>query len=498
MNMQTRREMGTQSHGSLAGEIAGLPVLLLYEQTVCVSMRCDGNLLLQGGLFMGFALHRLRRAASSLRFVACVFVVALLMSTGMMTVIAAPPARHADTAVSPATPAPLPARHTNPATALPSVAPAPIPSSHLTPPPAPTATATVAPPPSTPIPAGTPTFYVSARGNDAADGRTPQTAWRTFANVGNSGKVSSGAFVLAEAGDVWNEAVKAPANNVSFSVYGQGAKPKIIAPSGQYAFDNQWHQHTLLEGWDLTSADRKDAQMGIVIISGDSYIVRNIAVHGADPRLMFAEGNHGLIENSEFYDCNGSGTDSALTVFAHTDASMPSASESHVVQNNFFHDTGYRALELHGTAFLAQNNTFTRWSANIVGNVSQAPAGIYVTQAAPGTAIVQGNVFNGTGVENVALWVDTGPSGIIFTGNTVSNCRFGAWSEKSNNTVFRGNTFSGIKEIGIQWGDYPPEGPASVGGEISGNTFMGTTPTDGWTMVYKNGSTASVYNNVNG
>lgn len=347
------------------------------------------------------------------------------------------------------------------------------------------------------IPPGTPTFYVSNRGNDGANGKTPQTAWRTFTNVGPDGKVPAGAFVLAEAGGVWNETVKAPENNISFGVYGQGAKPKIIAPSGQYAFDNQWHQHTLLQGWDLTSANRKAAQMGIVLISGDYYTVRDIAVHGADPRLMFAEGDHGLIEGSEFYDCNGSGTDSALTVFAHTGANMPSASESRVVQNNSFHDTGYRALELHGTAFLAQNNTFTRWSAKVIGNLTQAPAGIYVTHPAPGTGTVQGNVFNGTGVENVALWVDMGPSGIVFTGNTVTNCRFGAWSEKSNNTVFRGNTFANIKEIGIQWGDYPPEGPPAVGGEISGNAFMGGAPARGWTMIYDGGSSANVHSNMN-
>jgi len=462
---------------------------------------------------MRLTLHHVCRSTVSLRVFLCACITVLLMSTGVITVTAATPHPNA-AAAGLAAPAPMPDSNVHPSAAIAAVPPAAMPAPHTTvalptttaptrtappapttpPAPSPTATATLPP---TSIPPGTPTFYVSNRGNDGADGKTSQTAWRTFTNVGPGGKAPTGAFVLAEAGGVWREAVKAPANNISFSVYGQGAKPKIIAPSGQYAFDNQWHQHTLLQGWDLTSADRKDAQMGIVIISGDYYTVRNVAVHGADPRLMFAEGNYGLIEGSEFYDCNGSGTDSALTVFAHTDANMPSASESHVVQNNSFHDTSYRALELHGTAFVAQNNTFTRWSANIVGNVTQAPGGIYVTQSAPGTATVQGNVFNGTGVENVALWVDMGPSGVVFTGNTVSNCRFGAWSEKSNNTVFRSNTFSNIKEIGIQWGDYPPEGPASVGGEISGNTFIGATPTDGWTMVYANGSSVNVQNNVN-
>jgi len=452
---------------------------------------------------MRFTLHRAHRSLSLLHILLGICVIALLISTGMIPVTAAPPSSPnsvatglaADPAIAQGAPVQMPARHADASTGVSSVPPAQIPASHST---AALPPAAAPPPPSaTALPSGTPTFYVSNRGNDGANGKTPQTAWRTFTHVGPGGKVPTGAFVFAEAGGVWHETVKAPENNVSFGVYGQGAKPKIIAPSGQYAFDNQWHQHTLLQGWDLTSADRKDAQMGIVIISGDYYTVRDVAVHGADPRLMFAEGNHGLIEASEFYDCNSTGEDAALSVFAHTDAGMPDASESHVVQGNFFHDTSYRALELHGTAFVAQNNTFTRWSANVVGTLTQAPAGIYVTQFAPGTATVQGNVFNGTGVENVALWVDMGPSGVLFTGNTVSNCRFGAWSEKSNNTVFRGNTFSNIKEIGIQWGDYPPEGPASVGGEISANTFVGTTPTNGWTMVYNNGSSANVHGNVN-
>ena len=76
-----------------------------------------------------------------------------------------------------------------------------------------------------------PTYYVSPAGDDAGDGLSPLSAWRTVAKV-NSTSLPPGAHVLFERGGEWREnllvsssgTAKAP---VVFGSYGTGLKPKF-------------------------------------------------------------------------------------------------------------------------------------------------------------------------------------------------------------------------------------------------------------------------------
>lgn len=354
---------------------------------------------------------------------------------------------------------------------------------------------------SSPMPSPTPNppppsngaYYISTAGSDARDGLTPQTGWRTFTNIS---RVPSGAVVLAQAGGVWTENIKVPSSHMIFGVYGTGAKPKIIAPGGQYAFDNNWKSYTLLDGWEFTSVDRAGGKNGIVLMVGDNYHVRNIVIHGSDVGLILAQGYHGLIEHSEFYDSTTTGAYSSVTVLGHRDTTFPISDELSTIQSNQFHDIGYRSLELGGTALLAQYNTFTRWTLQQVGSDTLAPGGIYVWGQFPGPVTVRNNTFNGTGVEGGALWVDTGPTGVVVTGNVATNAFYCFWSEKTNGTLFTGNTCQNMTQAGVRWGDPPPEGPASNGGIVSTNTFVGATPKEGWIVVYPNGSSVNVSGNT--
>ena len=69
-------------------------------------------------------------------------------------------------------------------------------------------------------------YYVSNDGNDDADGKSPQTAWKTLAKV-NGYTFNAGDAVLLRRGDTWYENINAQ-NGVSYSAYGTGAKPRVF------------------------------------------------------------------------------------------------------------------------------------------------------------------------------------------------------------------------------------------------------------------------------
>ena len=83
--------------------------------------------------------------------------------------------------------------------------------------------------------AGAATYYVSASGNDAANGSTPSTSWLTIEKV-NQTKFSPGDAILFKRGDAWREGQSlyglsdgTAGKPIVFGAYGEGAKPLILA-----------------------------------------------------------------------------------------------------------------------------------------------------------------------------------------------------------------------------------------------------------------------------
>ena len=75
------------------------------------------------------------------------------------------------------------------------------------------------------------TYYVSSSGNDANNGTSITTSWRTIAKINNS-TFLPGDFILFRRGDTWREQLIIPSsglagNPITFSAYGNGAKPII-------------------------------------------------------------------------------------------------------------------------------------------------------------------------------------------------------------------------------------------------------------------------------
>jgi hypothetical protein len=74
-------------------------------------------------------------------------------------------------------------------------------------------------------------YYVSPGGDDAKDGRSPATAWKTAAKV-NSATFAPGDQILFARGGEWRESLKvsssgAPGKPIVYAAYGSGPKPKF-------------------------------------------------------------------------------------------------------------------------------------------------------------------------------------------------------------------------------------------------------------------------------
>ena len=121
-------------------------------------------------------------------------------------------------------------------------------------------------------PDGNTTYYVDAEnGNDANDGTTPETAWKTLTKASSIRKMTEGGSILLKAGCVWNgeqlevrNAEGTAENPIVIGSYGEGAKPVI---NGQGA------------PWD---ADSKEELAAVRIYNSENIVVENLEITNWD------------------------------------------------------------------------------------------------------------------------------------------------------------------------------------------------------------------------
>ena len=80
-------------------------------------------------------------------------------------------------------------------------------------------------------------YYVSASGNDANDGLTTATAWKSIAKV-NSFTFAANDHILFNRGDVFNGAIRANRSSLFFEAYGSGSNPLISGLSTVSSWTN--------------------------------------------------------------------------------------------------------------------------------------------------------------------------------------------------------------------------------------------------------------------
>ena len=117
-------------------------------------------------------------------------------------------------------------------------------------------------------------YYVSARtGDDAADGRTPQTAWRTSARVARE-KIAPGSFVLFERGGVYRGSVQA-FPGVTYTAYGRGAKPCIYGSPANGADPTKW---TRTENPNVWAYDIGHNDVGVLVFDDGAQHATKIVI----------------------------------------------------------------------------------------------------------------------------------------------------------------------------------------------------------------------------
>jgi len=116
-----------------------------------------------------------------------------------------------------------------------------------------------------------PTFYISNHGNDENDGKTPKTAWQTFKNINDPQKNCDGCNVLFERGGIWRGQFIG-AKGVTYSAYGEGAKPEIWGSPENGSGAEKW---SLLEGTDNIWVFYRELQeCGGILLNGETVAIK--------------------------------------------------------------------------------------------------------------------------------------------------------------------------------------------------------------------------------
>ena len=108
---------------------------------------------------------------------------------------------------------------------------------------------------------GTKYYVSSVSGNDANDGKTPETAWQTLDKV-SSAALSAGDGVFFKRGEIFRGQLKTQ-KGVTYSAYGEGAKPAIYGSLKNYANIGFWEKTNKENVY--VSKDTFDKDVGLIV-----------------------------------------------------------------------------------------------------------------------------------------------------------------------------------------------------------------------------------------
>jgi hypothetical protein len=275
-------------------------------------------------------------------------------------------------------------------------------------------------------------YYLdSSAGNDASDGMSPATAWKTLAKV-NATTFQPGNKICLKAGGSWTGQLHPKGSGSSaapivIDMYGSGAKPLIAAGTGDldtvYLLNQQY--------WEINDLEVTNKKSSV----GD---VRGISINGQDGGTL----NHVYVRNCFVHDVTGevnwiggSTADNAPGVTFQTGwdvskrtggivfdvqagtGNVKTKFNDVLVEGNTVQDCSFGGIifkQLDGTVHWGTRSsaTSTSWfphtNVTIRGNyVSQLNASlgcnaIYMTNVQ--TGLIEGNVSNGAGTSAIELY----------------------------------------------------------------------------------------------
>ncbi len=109
-------------------------------------------------------------------------------------------------------------------------------------------------------------YYISPKGDDKNDGKSPETAFRSInAPVFTMSMLEEGDAVLFERGGLWRlTATFKTESGVTYGAYGEGQKPAFYGSAENYAYPDAWIPSNLKNVWKLTVAD---SDIGLVVFN---------------------------------------------------------------------------------------------------------------------------------------------------------------------------------------------------------------------------------------
>ena len=128
------------------------------------------------------------------------------------------------------------------------------------------------------VPVGAERRYLSESGSDAADGKTPATAWRTTERLEKE-NLAPGSFALFERGGVYRGGFRA-SKGVTYTAYGKGAKPRIYSSPENGADPAKWERTDAPNVWRYKIGEK---DVGTIVFDGGAaHAIKIIPVYNDD------------------------------------------------------------------------------------------------------------------------------------------------------------------------------------------------------------------------
>jgi len=116
-------------------------------------------------------------------------------------------------------------------------------------------------------------YYVSNSGNDSNDGRSPETPWATLSKV-EKAKLNYGDAVFFERGGTWYGFLQMQ-YGVTYSAYGEGAKPIITGSPQDTAQADQWTLYAETpDGGKIWQYAQKLDDVGVILLNGGEIVAQ--------------------------------------------------------------------------------------------------------------------------------------------------------------------------------------------------------------------------------
>ena len=122
-------------------------------------------------------------------------------------------------------------------------------------------------------------YYLSADGDDANDGLSPQTPLRSIAKL-NTLELKPSDGVMFRRGDVWRGKITTR-KGVTYSAYGRGAKPRIYGSPCDAAVEGEWIATTTPNVY-MYSFELSDDVGTLVFNGGEQNAIKILKVYHAD------------------------------------------------------------------------------------------------------------------------------------------------------------------------------------------------------------------------